>query len=281
MSDGSGAPAQVMGALRRPAIRCLALLVVLAAAACLPVTTKRAPEVTGSPEGLTPLPGVVDSAQRDSAEQRPGGRRDRYATGARVKRRSRVPRGAPLVRTIIEIRVERRPRDPETAEFAKAVMAVLTHRRGWKRAGFDFVENPAAPHTIVLAEGAEVDRLCAPYETEGRYSCQNGPVVAINADRWRGATPSWPASVRAYRTMLINHEVGHLLHLHHPSPPCPRAGLPAPVMMQQSASLHDCAANPWPLRWEVKLAAARAEPLAPLADHDPSDHRPAPPPARS
>ena len=29
-----------------------------------------------------------------------------------------------------------------------------------------------------------MDRLCRPYDTYGKYSCQNGPVVAFNADRW-------------------------------------------------------------------------------------------------
>ena len=77
--------------------------------------------------------------------------------------------------------------------------------------------------------------------------------------------------------MLVNHEVGHLLHLHHPDPQCPGKGLPAPVMTQQSTTLDGCLANPWPLQWEVRLAAARREPLAPPASHDPTDHRPTPP----
>lgn len=221
----------------------------------MPGTARRTPQVTAPPE-------LSQASPERTAPQRP------------------EERPSPVVRTTVEIRVDRRTRDAATADFTTTVMAVLTDDRGWKRAGFDFVENPRAPHSIVLAEGGDVDRLCKPYDTFGRYSCQNGPVVALNADRWRGATPTWPASLKAYRTMLINHEVGHLLHLHHPSPQCPGAGLPAPVMTQQSTELDDCRANPWPLRWEVRLAAARLEPPAPPADHDTSDHRPSPPPAR-
>jgi hypothetical protein len=155
---------------------------------------------------------------------------------------------------------------------------VLQDPRGWARAGFAFVTAPDAPYRIVLAEGPQVDRMCRPYDTYGKYSCQNGPVVALNADRWREATPSWPGDLSSYRTMLINHEVGHLLHLHHPDPQCPGAGLPAPIMTQQSTTLDGCLGNPWPLQWEIDLAARRAEPLAPPARHDTSDHRPSPPP---
>jgi hypothetical protein len=188
-----------------------------------------------------------------------------------------APDGAEVADTTpIPLRIEDRTADVQG--FGEQIMAILTDPRGWSRAGFAFREDPDAAYLVVLAEGDEVDRLCLPYDTYGLYSCQNGPVVALNADRWRDATPQWPADLDSYRTMLVNHEVGHLLHLHHPQPQCPGAGLPAPVMTQQSTSLGACLPNPWPLQWEVDLAAARLEPLAPPADHDPSDHRPVPPP---
>ena len=178
---------------------------------------------------------------------------------------------------VVLYRIEVLTADAASADAADVIADVLTDPRGWSRAGFAFVRVEEAPYRIVVADGDEVDRLCAPYDTGGTYSCQNGPVVALNADRWREATPQWPADLDGYRTMLVNHEVGHLLHLHHPLPQCPGPGLPAPVMAQQSTSLGDCLPNPWPLQWEVDLAAARAEPLAPGAEHDPSDHRPSPP----
>ena len=183
--------------------------------------------------------------------------------------------------TAVSYRVEVRTDDEATADFGAVVHEVLTDPRGWVRAGFHFREDASAAHVVVLAEGAEVDRLCHPYDTRSTYSCQNGEIVALNADRWRSATPQWPADLAAYRTMLVNHEVGHLLHLHHPEPQCPGLGLPAPVMAQQSTSLDGCLPHPWPLQWEVELAAERREPLAPPADHDPSDHRPVPPASRS
>lgn len=190
------------------------------------------------------------------------------------------PASEPARRTdVIAYRTEVRTDDAATADFPDVVGDVLTDPRGWRRAGFEFVEDPEARYRIIIAGGDEVDRLCAPYETGGRFSCQNGPVVAINADRWRHATEAWPADLEAYRVMLVNHEVGHLLHLHHPDPQCPAPGLPSPVMAQQSSGPGPCRAHSWPLQWEVDLAAERREPLAPGADHDPSDHRPRPPAA--
>lgn len=184
--------------------------------------------------------------------------------------------------TVVEIHVESRVTDPPTDRFLATVEAILTDPRGWQRAGFVFdLGDAEAPYRLVLAEGGEVDELCWPLDTGGEYSCQNGPVVALNADRWRTATPSWTGTLDEYRIMLVNHEVGHLLHLHHPSPQCPGPGFPAPVMMQQSSELGECEANPWPLQWEVDLAGRQLEPLAPPPEHDITDHRPSPPPATS
>ena len=172
----------------------------------------------------------------------------------------------------VRYRVEVRTGDAATADAARVVEDTLTDPRGWSRAGFSLVrdDDPATPFVVVLAEAAEVDRLCLPYDTFGRYSCQNGPVVALNADRWRTATPEWTGDLDTYRQMLVNHEVGHLLGQHHPpSPQCPAPGELAPVMAQQSTELDGCLPNPWPLPAEVELAARHEEPLAPPFERSP------------
>jgi hypothetical protein len=170
---------------------------------------------------------------------------------------------------LIRLRIDRRVDDAATEGFASSVRAVLTDERGWTRAGFEFTFSEARfDYSVVLAEGPEVDALCLPYDTFGRFSCQNGPVVALNADRWRTAVDGWPASLDAYRTMLINHEVGHLLGQHHPASRCRGDGQPAPVMAQQSSGVAPCTANPWPLQWEITCARQGVEPLAPPYERD-------------
>ena len=174
-----------------------------------------------------------------------------------------------LAPVVIRLRIDRRVDDAATEGFASFVRAVLTDERGWRRAGFGFTFTETGfDYTVVLAEGPEVDALCLPYDTFGRFSCQNGPVVALNADRWRTAVDGWPAALDDYRTMLINHEVGHLLGQHHPASRCPGDGQPAPVMAQQSSGVAPCTANPWPLGWEITCAQQGVEPLAPPYERD-------------
>ena len=171
----------------------------------------------------------------------------------------------------IDLKIERRVGDAATETFASVVRETLKDQRGWEAAGFEFRFADDAPYTVVLAEGAEVDAMCRPYDTYGRYSCQNGPVVALNADRWRSATPQWTGDLDAYRRMLVNHEVGHLLSQHHPRVQCPKRGEPAHVMAQQSTELDGCQANPWPLPWEIECAARHHEPIAPGYEKNPKN----------
>jgi hypothetical protein len=169
----------------------------------------------------------------------------------------------------IRLRIDRRVDDAATLEFAETVEEILTDQRGWEQAGFLFsFDGDEADYTVILAEGPEVDALCAPYTTRSRFSCQIGPVVALNADRWRGAVESWPGSLLEYQMMLTNHEVGHLLGQHHPAVFCTTDGEPAALMAQQSSGVGGCLANPWPLAWEIRCAALHAEPLAPAGRTD-------------
>jgi hypothetical protein len=177
-----------------------------------------------------------------------------------------APDGQPLR---VELLIQARTSDQATAGFADVVRETLTDPRGWQQAGFTFVFTDDAPYRVVLAEGPEVDELCRPYDVGGKYSCQNGPVVALNADRWRSATPKWTGDLGTYRRMLVNHEVGHLLGQHHPVVRCPKPGRPAPVMAQQSTELNGCRPNPWPLAWEITCAARHQEPLAPGYEKNP------------
>jgi len=178
-----------------------------------------------------------------------------------------TPTTATTVDPIVEIayRVERHPSDAATTDFVATVDATLTDRRGWQQAGFRLVhrDDASAPYLIVLAEAGEAEALCRPYDVYRKYSCQIGPTVVINAERWRRATPEWTGDLPTYKRMLVNHEVGHLLGLKHPKPSCPIAGQPARVMSQESTELNGCLPNPWPLPDEIARAARHDLPLAP------------------
>ena len=169
---------------------------------------------------------------------------------------------------VVRYRLVRRVSDRATENFERVAESTLEDKRGWELAGFDLIRTSGARFRVVLAEGPVVDRLCLPYETHSTYSCQNGPVVALNADRWRTATPQWTGTLNGYRRMLVNHEVGHLLGQHHPEIQCPDPGELAPVMAQQSTELNGCLPNPWPLPHEVKRAARHDLPLAPPYEED-------------
>ena len=233
----------------------LALALALAGAGCGGGAPVRPVEPT------TPAPSATSATSAAS----PSATTSAVPTAAATPRRTTAPpRPTATVPVTVRYRVEVRTRGAATRGFPQVVERTLLDPRGWQRAGFRLVRDPRAAYLVVIAEGDEVDRLCRPYDTYGKYSCQNGPVVAINADRWRHATPEWTGDLETYRQMLVNHEVGHLLGQHHPTAPqCPRPGRPARVMSQQSTELNGCLPNPWPLPEEIALAARHDEPLAP------------------
>lgn len=167
------------------------------------------------------------------------------------------PTGSPVV--VVTYRVE--VRVPDGGDFPTMLAATMADPRGWTRAGFAVREHPDAPYLVVLVEGDEAQELCRPYDVGAEFSCQNGPLVVINAKRWRAGVPHWPSGLAAYRTMLLNHEMGHLLGQRHRT--CPAPGRPAPVMQQQSGGLGGCVANPWPLPSEIERAARHDLKLAP------------------
>ena len=137
------------------------------------------------------------------------------------------------------------------AEFSSQVNQTLNDGRGWAQLGVSFKEVASGGNfSLILSEAALVPSFSSGCDTE--WSCRVGSSVIINDNRWRGASDSWNAaggSMRDYRHMVINHEVGHWLGHGHLS--CPGAGQSAPVMQQQSISLEGCSFNPWPLASEV------------------------------
>ena len=132
-------------------------------------------------------------------------------------------------------------------EFRQVIEDTFSDVRGWRRAGIEFkyVESGADLH-MVLASPANVAAF-APGVCSDEWSCTVTPYVAINDNRWMGATDTYNnagETLLNYRRMVLNHETGHWLGHDHLTT-CGEQGL-APIMMQQSIDLRGCNTNPWP-----------------------------------
>jgi len=129
---------------------------------------------------------------------------------------------------------------------AGVVDRALADPRGWTASGAHALArtDTSGDLRVLLATPGTTDRLCAPLDTAGRYSCRNGELVVLNAWRWLNGAAAYRDNLRGYRRYLVNHEVGHALGNGHVG--CPGAGELAPVMMQQTKGTDDCVANPWP-----------------------------------
>lgn len=145
----------------------------------------------------------------------------------------------------------------DLTEFSDTVFSTLNDPRGWPRAGAVFQEadgtDPnACSMTLTLAAADQMTSFST--ECSDEYSCRVGNDVIINIDRWNNATEGWlnaGGTVSRYRTMVINHEVGHRLgHLDNELT-CSAVNQPAPLMQQQSMDLLGCTPNEWPLDEEL------------------------------
>jgi len=135
----------------------------------------------------------------------------------------------------------------DLATFRRQVQQTLDDPRGWRAAGIRFRRvKSGGSMTLVLAQASQVTSYSSACSSQ--WSCRVGRHVVINQDRWKHASPAWNAAkgttLRGYRHMVVNHEVGHWLGWGHAS--CPGKGKKAPVMMQQSKGRNGCAFNAWP-----------------------------------
>jgi hypothetical protein len=134
----------------------------------------------------------------------------------------------------------------EVTAFARFVMRTLNDARGWGHDGAMTFARTAGDAEIVvrLASPETTGRLCEPIDTAGPLSCRVGPHAVVNHYRWVEGSPDYHGDLTAYRSYVVNHEVGHVLGHDHVN--CPALAAPAPVMQQQSLGLNGCSPNPWP-----------------------------------
>ena len=200
--------------------------------------------------GATALPGAqarehgsaVAGASRESGEP---------VVEPRVTLEARTDAQPRAARHVVRYRIESRGRIVSSmAVFRRQVQETFDHRSGWRASGIEF-RRVASGGTlsVVLSEASKVPSFSS--GCSAQWSCRVGRYVVVNQMRWNGASAMWKdrgRTLRSYRHMVVNHETGHWLGLGHRS--CPRAGSPAPVMMQQSVDLQGCRPNPWPLPGE-------------------------------
>jgi hypothetical protein len=134
-------------------------------------------------------------------------------------------------------------------EVAEQVESVLADRRGWTadgRSAFQRVSSGPTAFVVKVATAGTVDEICGQYglNTGGEVNCNVAKNVMVNLKRWLLATPVYAKDVKAYRALIINHEVGHFLGHGHVG--CPGRGKPAPAMMQQIKGMRGCVPNVWP-----------------------------------
>ncbi len=107
---------------------------------------------------------------------------------------------------------------------------------------------------IVLAQASTLPTFSSVCSEQ--YSCRVGNNVIINDDRWNSGMDVWMSGggdLARYRTMVINHEVGHRLGHIDNEMTCARggAGQAAPLMQEQPIFLDGCAINEYPLDSEL------------------------------
>ncbi|MEQ8842821.1 MAG: DUF3152 domain-containing protein [Acidimicrobiales bacterium] len=150
--------------------------------------------------------------------------------------------GSPMIRFSVEVGDGV---DLTRDEVARFVADTLRDERSWvgRGVGFELLDD-GGDFTMIVALPDDVDEMCAPLQTVGRYSCARNGWIAFNSLRWFGATDDWPTDLETYRHYLVNHEVGHyIVGPDHES--CPGVGEVAPVMMQQTKGLDGCLPNGW------------------------------------
>ena len=132
-------------------------------------------------------------------------------------------------------------------EAAAEIQRTLDDPRGWAGYGkrnFALVADESKAGVVIyVASPSTTHDLCKAADVGFAWSCSDRTRIVLNADRWRFMTPTYD-DLGAYRSYLVNHEMGRVLGQGVAT--CAKPGAKAPVMMQQGADLGGCLPNAWP-----------------------------------
>lgn len=138
-------------------------------------------------------------------------------------------------------------------------MATLNDERAWpvqwrqttRRTGASWCVRLETQAYIDAAVGSTGDDVAALSVT---FMLKRPRLTLFSFDNWLQRPRAAMAFVTQmdYRRYLVLHECGHALGLGHPNQLARgRAGVPAPVMLQQTRGFMGYAPNPWPLSLEA------------------------------
>lgn len=168
----------------------------------------------------------------------------------------------------------------DLTSYQHLVMAVLADKRSWAGHGVALQRVDSGPidFHVTLVSSMTIRKTCG-YTIHVETSCYtpagSAPGITVNRvelndSRWVRGDAAYLGDLAAYRTYMINHEVGHALGHEH-AHECLPDGL-APVMMQQTFGLlsavtgKSCEANPWPYPPGARGAPGAEQPDTPQND---------------
>lgn len=143
--------------------------------------------------------------------------------------------------------------------FRKKVSYVLKHPKGWEHIDptvrFKILDHQPYIKTkskrkihIRLSTNKTIGKVCG-FEKEKLSCCDMITKQCwINEYRWKHGSRVSGLDLYKYRNYVINHEVGHALGRLHAECPCEDCS--APIMMQQTKGIGNCAPNDMPLNGE-------------------------------
>lgn len=152
-----------------------------------------------------------------------------------------------------------------TGAFYTTARTIIKHPLGWEKLGYTFHVFPSTttaaaanfpPIHIMLTPQAVLDVRFPTFKSQRLSLCNMVTRdIFINEERWN----RWydddksTMSLRDYRFYVINHELGHALGFDHAR--CPGAGMPAPIMLQQTLGLGGCTPTWFPFSPSPSLSA--------------------------